>query len=318
MIVDSNRKTEVEKPFIRMVFALHVRIQGHRAAGVAAGGMYVPPDAALIAAWSACACAGGAPCTCVVDPNFADAKLDYDNAVIADLCAKSITNAGAADMRARRVAFIKAMRNKLNAEFTRAILTACDKAPALRGIKEIKAVQEYEDNLMELLPANIEHFHLWPVFAIISEVFKTLSSPASSSTQSGLSRLYENPDPRRTLNEHIAYIAPAISFLKGLRFANVEALQDHLEAMSYYHFLLACSQAKSSPKAIKDAYLSITRELAAQHVDGDVPPLSTKGFEPYKVKLKSAFSTAGVSPRVTWECIYVIPQYTKLRPMSMM
>jgi hypothetical protein len=202
--------------------------------------MYVPPDAALIAGWSACVCAGGAPCTCVVDANFADANLDYDNAVIADLCAKGITNAAAADMRARRVAFIKAMRNKLNADFTRSVLASCDKAPALRGIKEIKAVQEYEETLMELLPAHIEHFHLWPVFAIIREVFKTLSIPASSSTQSGLSRLYENPDPRRTLNKHIAYIAPAISFLKGLRFANVEALQDQLEAMSYDSVSLGC------------------------------------------------------------------------------
>ena len=129
----------------------------------------------------------------MVNTNFADAYLDYDNAVIVDLCAKGITNAAAADMRTRLVAFIKAMRSKLDVDFTRAILASCDKAPAPEGIKEIKAVQEYEENLMELLPAHIKHFHLWPVFGMMGEVFKTLSSPASSSTQSGLSRLYENP-----------------------------------------------------------------------------------------------------------------------------
>ena len=92
-----------------MVFALHVRTQGHQAAGVAAGGMYVPPNADLIADWSACVCAGGVPCTCVFNANFADAQLDYDNAVIADLCAraKGITNAAATDMRAHRVAFTR-------------------------------------------------------------------------------------------------------------------------------------------------------------------------------------------------------------------
>ena len=58
----------------------------------------------------------------MVNTNFADAYLDYDNAVIVDLCAKGITNAAAADMRARWVAFIKAMRNKLKADFTRAYL----------------------------------------------------------------------------------------------------------------------------------------------------------------------------------------------------
>ena len=56
IIVEYNRK--VENPFISMVFALHMRTHGHRVAGVAAGEIYIPPDATLIADWSACVCAG--------------------------------------------------------------------------------------------------------------------------------------------------------------------------------------------------------------------------------------------------------------------